>query len=48
MGRVYRGMLREGLAPAAALRRAQLELRAIRRFAAPYYWAGFVVQGDWR
>ena len=42
----YRGLLQEGLAPAAALRRAQLEVRATR--SQPFYWAGFVLQGDWR
>ena len=42
----YVGLFRDGLAPAAALRRAQLEARAIRE--EPFYWAGFVLQGDWR
>lgn len=48
MGRFYRGLLAEGLAPAAALRRAQLALAGDRRFRDPYYWAAFVLQGDWR
>ncbi len=42
----YRGLLLQGLAPAAALRQAQLEIRADRPH--PFYWAGFVVLGDWR
>lgn len=48
MGRFYRAMLREGKAPAAALREAQLAIRSDRRWRAPYYWAAFVLQGDWR
>jgi CHAT domain-containing protein len=42
----YRGMLREGLSPAAALRKAQLEMAGKRK--SPYYWAGFSLQGEWR
>jgi CHAT domain-containing protein len=48
MKRFYRGMLKEGLAPAAALRAAQLELARLPRLGRPYYWAGFVLQGEWR
>lgn len=44
----YRGMLRQRLAPAAALRAAQLELSRNPRWASPYYWAGFTLQGDWK
>jgi CHAT domain-containing protein/tetratricopeptide (TPR) repeat protein len=47
MTRFYRHLLVERLRPAAALRAAQRELAAEARWAAPYYWAGFVVQGDW-
>ncbi len=48
MSRLYKGMLREGLRPTAALRAAQLELRGQKQWGAPYYWAGFVQQGEWR
>jgi CHAT domain-containing protein len=48
MTRFYRGLLREKLPAAAALRAAQLEMAADRRWRDPYFWAGFVVQGDWR
>jgi CHAT domain-containing protein len=41
-------MLREGLSPAAALRRAQVSLWQERDWQAPYYWAGFALQGEWR
>ena len=34
--------------PAAALRQAQITLRGERRFTAPYFWAPFVLQGEWR
>jgi CHAT domain-containing protein len=48
MARFYEGMLRDGLRPAAALRRAQLALAGHKRWALPYYWAGFQLQGDWK
>jgi CHAT domain-containing protein/Tfp pilus assembly protein PilF len=48
MSRLYKGMLREGLRPTAALRAAQLELRGQKQWRAPYYWAAFVQQGEWR
>jgi CHAT domain-containing protein len=41
-------MLKENLRPAAALRAAQIEMAKQKRWAAPYYWAGFVLQGEWR
>jgi CHAT domain-containing protein len=48
MALFYRGLLSENLAPASALRRAQLELAKDPRYRDPYYWAGFVFQGEWR
>jgi CHAT domain-containing protein len=45
---LYRGMLVNRLPPAAALRAAQCELAATRRWRSPYFWAPFVLQGDWR
>lgn len=48
MSRFYRGLLTDGLTPAAALRRAQLEVRRESRWRHPYFWAPFVLQGDWR
>ncbi len=45
----YRHMLKEGRPAAAALRMAKSELRQARaEWRAPYFWAGFVLQGDWR
>lgn len=46
MQKFYRHLLRERLAPAAALRKAQLATAAAERTAAPYFWAGFALQGD--
>ena len=36
------------LAPAAALRRAQLAMRSQPEHSDPYYWAAFAAYGDWR
>jgi CHAT domain-containing protein/tetratricopeptide (TPR) repeat protein len=48
MVRFYHGMLKEGMRPAAALRTAQISLMNDRRWASPYYWAPFTLQGEWR
>jgi CHAT domain-containing protein len=48
MSRFYRGLLVERRTPAAALRLAQLAIRDDKRWRSPYYWSGFVLQGDWR
>src|SRR5262245_3532729 len=48
MKHFYRGMLKENLRPAAALRMAQIEMSRSSRWSSPYYWAGFVMQGEWR
>jgi CHAT domain-containing protein len=48
MAAFYRGLLRDGRTPAAALTAAQMELRANKRWQSPYYWAAFVQHGEWR
>jgi CHAT domain-containing protein/Tfp pilus assembly protein PilF len=48
MKRFYAGLLRQGLPPAQALRRAQISLWNEPRWHAPYHWAGFVLLGEWR
>ena len=48
MKRFYAAMLQQHLAPGAALRSAQLGMAADARWASPYFWAGFVLQGDWK
>jgi CHAT domain-containing protein len=47
MRRFYRGLLQDGLPPAAALRAAQRSLRRDPRWRDPFYWAPFILQGDW-
>jgi tetratricopeptide (TPR) repeat protein len=44
----YRKMLRDGERPASALRAAQIELWQQQQWQSPYYWAAFVIQGEWR
>jgi len=48
MANLYRGILRQGKTPSAALRDAQLEMRKQKNTESPYYWAAFVQQGEWR
>ena len=48
MKHFYVGMFQQGLAPAAALREAQMKLRANKRWESPYYWAAFVIQGEYK
>jgi CHAT domain-containing protein len=48
MVRFYHGMLKEGMRPAEALRAAQIALMNDKRYASPYYWAPFTLQGEWR
>jgi CHAT domain-containing protein/Tfp pilus assembly protein PilF len=47
MENFYKGMLKEKLQPAAALRKAQVQMWRQSRWRSPYYWAGFVLQGLW-
>nr|MDP9120788.1 CHAT domain-containing protein [Acidobacteriota bacterium] len=48
MRRFYAEMLRGGRSPAAALRAAQVSMMHESGWQDPYYWAGFVLQGEWR
>jgi CHAT domain-containing protein len=48
MGRFYEAMLRQKIRPAAALRQAQVSMWKDKRWQAPYYWAGFTLQGEWK
>jgi tetratricopeptide (TPR) repeat protein len=48
MRKFYQGLFGpQQLSPAAALRAAQLALRRESRWQSPYYWASFVMQGEW-
>jgi CHAT domain-containing protein/TPR repeat protein len=49
MERFYRKMLGpEKVTASAALRAAQIEMMREKRWEDPYYWAAFVLQGEWR
>jgi CHAT domain-containing protein len=43
----YQSMLQQGMPPSTALRAAKLKLMQDKRWRAPYYWAGFVLQGEY-
>ena len=47
MQRFYNGMLKEKQSPSAALRKAQAEMSQQKQWQQPYYWAAFVMQGEW-
>jgi CHAT domain-containing protein len=48
MKNFYQQMLEEDKRPAAALRAAQVKMWERRQWHAPYYWAAFTFQGEWR
>ncbi len=48
MQHLYVGMLKNKKTPAAALRAAQIEMLGVKQWQSPYYWAPFVMQGEWR
>lgn len=48
MKKLYGHLLVDKLSPTESLRRAQLDLARDPRWAAPYYWAGFSLQGEWK
>jgi CHAT domain-containing protein len=47
MSYFYQEMFVNHKKPAAALRAAQLKMASQKRWQSPYYWAGFVIQGEW-
>lgn len=48
MQHLYTGVLRNQKSPSAALRDAQIRMLRMNQWQSPYYWAGFVMQGEWR
>jgi CHAT domain-containing protein len=48
MGEFYRNLVKEKLGKTDALRKAQLIMLKDEKFAHPFYWAPFVLVGDWR
>ena len=47
MAEFYKAMLQDGMPPVAALRLAKQSIRKKKAWSAPYFWAGFVLQGDY-
>jgi len=47
MANFYKAMLEDGLTPAAALRSAKQKVRQEKSWQAPYFWAGFELQGEY-
>ena len=47
MKKFYEAMFKKGMRPAAALRTAQLAMWKSPWWKAPYYWAGFELQGEY-
>ncbi|MEG3890075.1 CHAT domain-containing protein [Microcoleus sp. Z1_A1] len=48
MQKFYQKMVQQKLAPAAALRAAQIEMMQEEKWKSPYYWAAFTLQGEWK
>jgi CHAT domain len=48
MAKFYRKMLKENQRPAVALRSAQVEMWRSSQWQSPYFWAAFVLQGEWK
>jgi CHAT domain-containing protein len=44
----YQAMLKQSARPAEALRAAQVAMMKRPGFSSPYYWAPFILQGEWR
>jgi CHAT domain-containing protein/tetratricopeptide (TPR) repeat protein len=47
MTEFYDSMFQKGMSPSAALRSAKLKVMKDKRWREPYYWAGFVLQGEY-
>jgi CHAT domain-containing protein len=48
MGHFYNSLLKDGMPPAAALRAAEIKMLNREDRKAPYFWAAFVLQGEYR
>lgn len=47
MKHFYEAMLQDGMTPAAALRSAKQKIRREKAWSEPFFWAGFVLQGEY-
>ncbi|AVH63773.1 CHAT domain-containing protein [Nostoc sp. 'Peltigera membranacea cyanobiont' N6] len=48
MASFYQKLLKQGEPPIKALRAAQLEMWHHKQWQEPYYWAAFILQGEWQ
>jgi len=48
MGEFYKNLIKNKLSKTDALRKAQLSLMTDEKYAHPFYWAPFILVGDWR
>jgi CHAT domain-containing protein len=48
MEKFYKRIFKKELPPSAALRAAQVRMWEHNKWQAPYYWAGFIIQGEWK
>ncbi len=48
MSLFFSEMEQHHLLPSQALRAAQLKMASQERWSSPFYWGGFIIQGDWR
>jgi CHAT domain-containing protein/Tfp pilus assembly protein PilF len=48
MTRFYKAIEQQGMSPVQALRQSQVAMMEQDRWHDPYYWAGFVLQGEWK
>jgi CHAT domain-containing protein/Tfp pilus assembly protein PilF len=48
MGEFYKNLIKNKLSKTDALRKAQLTLMSDKKYSHPFYWAPFVLIGDWR
>jgi CHAT domain-containing protein len=47
MTRFYESLLQQGMSTGAALRMAKLKMMKEKQWQVPYFWAGFVLQGEY-
>jgi CHAT domain-containing protein/tetratricopeptide (TPR) repeat protein len=48
MKRFYKAMFKDKMTPAAALKAAQVSMWQQPRWHNPYFWSGFILQGEWQ